>query len=590
MPMTDTQAVIRVHVANPIAGGDVTVTPTASGCTITPSTAQVLLAASVTKDLETTAYVDFTVDRPAVGSPPGSVSFTSTSVDRIPDTDIITIPSQELRYVNCVGRITATTATTVTVTVTATAIAGTPTVGLVGVTGGATLASGNAAGTYTYAQNGTANVWVFNRAALNAGVGQAQFRAILSGFQSDDDLVTIEEQGRDTVPLLARARVTATTSSTVTARVAVADPYPQGANSVTVTYQDQGSGGVSPASGGTLTPVSTLTEAAGTYIDYTITRPSFQSGTGRVTFTAAAANRTSDSDALDIPAQERDTVELLCRATAQSTSATQVVFRVAVADPVSGGSGDVSIAYTSTGTGTVSPTSPQTIVSASVTADIATTGTVDFTVPRAAYQAGTGRITFTATRTGRAAGTDSGDVPSQDGPAPSLDVRATPGTTTYTITYTVTADTFEYSTDGAAYTSVPASGFTVSRNAVGGAAKTLVFRAVRNGQTASTEIPVPAQVLGTISLSLANGTANTGASTLDLSWSVSGMPSGTTYNCGYSNGGANVGSTTGLTGTSHQFTSVTFNGSPGGGALFVDAIYSGSVIASAKRNSSVYLT
>lgn len=203
----------------------------------------------------------------------------------------------------CLAKITGTTATTVTVTVTANPASPVQQVQYVAVTGSATLSSGTAAGTWV-TPNGTNNVWVFNRAAINAGVGQAQFRAgNVSSYQNDDDFVSIEEQGRDTVPLQMRARIIASDATTATVRVAVADPYPQGAGSATIAYTETGGTGTacSPASGGTVTPAATLTEAAGTYIDYTVTRPNFATGTRRVTFTVTAASRTSDSDAVDVP-------------------------------------------------------------------------------------------------------------------------------------------------------------------------------------------------------------------------------------------------------------------------------------------------
>lgn len=169
-----------------------------------------------------------------------------------------------------------------------------------------------------------------------------------------------------------------------------------------------------------------------------------------------------------------------------------------------------------------------------------------------------------------------------DNVGPDLDVVAVPSSTNYTINYTVDASTFEYSTDGAAYTSVPASGFTVSRNAVGGAAKTLTFRAVKDGQTVSSEIEVPAQRLGTISLTLNNPLFDSGANTLDVTWSSSGMPSGTTFNVSYKQDGGDgtSGFSDGATST-HQFTGVT--GATGSGISKVDAIYDGAIIASKTR-------
>jgi len=111
--------------------------------------------------------------------------------------------------------------------------------------------------------------------------------------------------------LIVRARVTATSATTVTVRVAVADPYPQGGSSATITYQDLGSGGVAPASGGTVTPEATVTEGAGTYVDYVITRPAFAAGTARVTFSAAANGRMAAVDAVDVPAVDFNAAALL---------------------------------------------------------------------------------------------------------------------------------------------------------------------------------------------------------------------------------------------------------------------------------------
>lgn len=223
-----------------------------------------------------------------------------------PRTPVTVSDGPTLKFAEALARITNSTATQVTVTVTANPASPAQQVQYVGVTGGATLASGTAPGTWV-TPNGTNNVWVFNRAAINAGAGQAQFRAgNVTGFQNDDDLVSIEEQGRDTIALSIRARVIATTAKDVTVRVAVADPFPQGAASGTITYQNLGSGGVTPGSGGTVTPAATLTEAGGTFIDYLITRPPYSAGAGRVTFTGTAASRTSDSDAVDVPEKDRD--------------------------------------------------------------------------------------------------------------------------------------------------------------------------------------------------------------------------------------------------------------------------------------------
>lgn len=317
----------------------------------------------------------------------------------------------QLTFAEAIARITGTTATTVTVTVTANPASPPQQVQFVGVTGGATLNSGTAAGVWV-TPNGTNNVWVFNRAAINAGVGQAQFRAgNTSAFPNDDDLVSIEEQGRDTIALTSRARVTATTATTLTVRVAVADPFPQGAASGTIGYSELGLGGAtSPATGQTVTPAATLAEAAGTFVDYTVTRPAFGVGAGRITFTVTAANRTSDSDAVDVPEINRDTVYLATRARVLSVTATTVVVRVAVADPYPQGSNSVSLAYVELNTGAAtSPTSPQLLTPAATLTEAAGTY-ADFTITRPAFGAGAGRVTFTATASGRVTDSDAVDV------------------------------------------------------------------------------------------------------------------------------------------------------------------------------------
>lgn len=250
-------------------------------------------------------YVDYVVDRPPMVTGSGRITFTATAANRVAASDAVDVPAIDTTgtiYSEVFAKVTASDLTTLTVTVTATATIGTPTVHLVAINGTATLNSGAAIGATGQASG---SVWVFNRGAAQTGSGQVQFRATLAGTQTDDDFVTVPEQGQDTIPLSLRARVTSSNATTVVVRVALADPYPQGSNTGTITYSELGVSGTTPASGGTVTPAATLTEAASTYIDYTITRPAFTNGTGRVTFTGAATSRVSDSDSVDIPAQEK---------------------------------------------------------------------------------------------------------------------------------------------------------------------------------------------------------------------------------------------------------------------------------------------
>lgn len=356
--------------------------------------------------------------RAAFAAGVGQAEFRAVFAGAQSDDDFVTVPEQgrDTIYTECLAKITSVSATQVTVTVSANVASGTPTVGFVAVTGNATLASGHTAGTYTYAINGSDNVWVFNRPAVNAaGMGQAQFRAVTAGAQNDDDFVDIPEVGRDTVALLMRARVTATTPTTVTVRVSVADPYPQGAGSATILYAETGGTGAacSPAQGGTVTPAATSSEAAGTYIEYTVTRPAFGTGARRVTFIANAANRTSDSDAVDVPEVDRDTVFLAMRARITASTATTATVRVAVADPICVTDPQtVTIVYVETGgTGTAcSPASGGTVTPAATITEAGGTY-IDYTVTRPATGTGTRRVTFTATATGRTSDSDAVDIP-----------------------------------------------------------------------------------------------------------------------------------------------------------------------------------
>lgn len=124
----------------------------------------------------------------------------------------------------------------------------------------------------------------------------------------------------DTVPLVMRARVLSASATQIVVRVAVADLFPQGAASVSISYLNEGTPGVTPASPQTVTPVPTLTEAAGTYVDFTITRPAFNAAPGRVTFTATATDRLTDSDAVDVPAQAASPAWLEVSHTVSSTA------------------------------------------------------------------------------------------------------------------------------------------------------------------------------------------------------------------------------------------------------------------------------
>lgn len=431
--------------------------------------------------------------------------------------------------------------------------------------------------------------------------------------------------GKGTLSLVARARVITTTPTTIVARFAVGDPYPQGAASVSIAYQDLGSGGVSPGTPQTATPAATLTEVAGSYVDFTITRPAFGAGAGRVTFTATATNRQSAIDAVDVPEVDRDTVFLAMRARVLSTTPTTVVVRVAVADPYPQGAASVSIATQDLGVGSATtPASPQTVTPAATITEAAGTF-VDYTVTRPAFGAGAGRVTFTATAANRTSDSDAVDVPEVDRDTVYLAMRARITATTAT-TLTVRVAVADPYPQGAASVSIatqdlgvgaattpsspqtvtPAStiteaagtyiDYTVTRPAFGAGAGRVTFTATASNRTTDSDaVDVPEASILSSGLTLAIGTclATNAGSTgppfnqLEVPFTFSNMPAGTTFDVGYNNGvSGGVGYVTGLTASPATFTSVTFAGTPGKGSVTVIAQNAGVALASRIKNTT----
>jgi hypothetical protein len=200
-------------------------------------------------------------------------------------------------YLQALAQITDSGSDFVEVTVTDESGATGVDVTLLSTSGSAAYLSGPLPGTPT----SSPGVWTFTRGLINSGSGQALFAATKTGHESDTDTVTIEEQGRDTVPLQLRARVLSASTSQVVVRVAAADAYPGG--NITLAYVHQNTGGVSPGTPQTLTGGSVTSDLDTTaYVDYTIL---LGTTTGRVVFTGSAANRLTDSDAVDVPPADR---------------------------------------------------------------------------------------------------------------------------------------------------------------------------------------------------------------------------------------------------------------------------------------------
>lgn len=325
------RVVVRVRVADPYPQGTDTVTLsyTYPGCPAV--TAPGVLTLTPTASLSSSPTKDFTIYRPAFQAGTGQFVVTATAANRLDAVDSVTVPSveQDTQYVECRARIVSSTATQHVVQVDAVSISGTPQVEYVAVTGSATLVSCSVpAGATPGTKVASGTQWTFARGAALGGAGQAQFRGSLSGFQSDDDIVVLSEQGRDTVPLVVQAAQIGQSASTVTVRVKAIDPYPQGANTVTISYAAQNVAGVTPASGQTLTPTADFSTTG--YCDFVISRGIYGSDPGSVLFTATAANRVADSDPVFVPTQDAAIVGPSLSVTSTPTSSTYTIAYTAI--------------------------------------------------------------------------------------------------------------------------------------------------------------------------------------------------------------------------------------------------------------------
>jgi hypothetical protein len=425
------------------------------------------------------------------------------------------------------------------------------------------------------------------------------FRAVQAGAISDDDIVEIPEQGRDTTYLASRARVTDSTATTVTVRYAVLDKYT--ALSTSLTYLTDGIATITPGTPQTVTAAIGDTyavpdETAGSYVDYTIGRPAFGAGTGRVTYTATASGRVSDSDAVDVPAQERDTISLLSRARIFSQTSTQMVIRYAVASPVALSPNTATITYVQeglTGPPAISPASPQTVTPETNTVITEAVGSyVDFTVPRPAATATPGRITFQSTATGRTASTDAVDVPAQDIIGPSLKVITTPGASSFSLQVTFTG-TPAYALDSVTQS---VTGWTspetvvITRGDIGANTKVAAFSVTKDGSTISESVNIPPKDITSASMIIGTQFADDPTDTYEFDWTASGFPAGVTYDLSYrtvtTGGVIEEGYLTGLTLTNQDVVSGSNIGINPTYQMTVSAVLSNAVLMSRSRTGT----
>lgn len=269
-------------------------------------------------------------------------------------------------------------------------------------------------------------------------------------------------------------------------------------------------------------------------------------------------------------------VFLSLKAVQTSTSSTQEVVRVTVTDFLPRTTASLVITPSAVGC-TVSPNT--------ASAALVSGGFVDYTITRPAAGSGPGRVVFTATDTtgGRLTNFDVVDVTPGDVIVPTIDVAITTSATTYSVAFTTTG-TVTSQIDAGGF-SAAVSPVVVTRNGIGGADQVLTLKSVLNGQTETNSITVPAQVLGTVSLTGVNPTKVDGTH-YTVDWSTSGMPTGTTFNITGKVDGINaVQLSNGNAIGSNPVTITLSTGSLGAGPtglVTVDAIYAGKVIATAK--------
>jgi len=294
-------------------------------------------------------------------------------------------------------------------------------------------------------------------------------------------------------------------------------------------------------------------------------------------------------DSVVVPELGSGTVTPDLTVTPSGPTATQQTFTVTFSNPAPGGSPAPTGTYTLIGTTASGGTIP------AGTYSIASGGTV--TVDRPAFATTTqASVTFTAVISGggqeQIQRTIMNQVKTTFGP--SLTATWTPNATTPqnngTIVWTCSV-TPTVTKDGASV-SLVASPWAITLDS---APHTYSFQAVADGQTSTVNVLVPAAGAMGSKVFTSGGATLAGPSggpytTLTVYWTATGFPTGTTIDVSYNNGGANCGTSTGLTlsAGSVTFSSVTFNGTPGGGSVTVTAQFNGATLATFTKNVKTY--
>lgn len=329
----------------------------------------------------------FTVNRPTSGI--GSVTFvvSSSDADTLSDYDTVFIQADSDLNVNQFLNLN--------LTVTASSA------DWVGVSGSVLNPDGYPVGYGVVTSNNVGSivrngVSQFTIPRPSSGEGSVVFIVSSSNAQVASDTDTLYVSKDPSPYLTVRTTVTATSTTQLTAVIEVFD-----SNNATGTL-----------SGITLTPnnvaltglsvsqVGGVTQTAGkNSYTYTITRPNYGQGTGRVTFTATKSGFTQDSDSVEVPERVENLANLGLTLTVTSLNSGSMVVSASAIDPL----------------GLVTPTLSSSIHPAG---RFTVTGTNPYTLTRPVYGAGAGQFRVFATAAGRVIDSDSVEVPERvDGAA-----------------------------------------------------------------------------------------------------------------------------------------------------------------------------
>ena len=239
--------------------------------------------------------------------------------------------------------------------------------------------------------------WTIGRPT--SGEGSVTFTVTSSdaGVISDTDTLYVS---KDPAPYLTvQAKATNVTENSVTASVDIYDSNNQTTNLTGITLLATSQS----LSQFTASQIGGVTQTAGKdSYTFHISRPAYQQGTGRVSFTATKTGYTQDSDALDVPERVDALAKLRTIITPVNTDSSSITVSVAVLDALPLTGQYINLSYNSIGIPNITPTGSA-ILSASEARQ--------YVITRPNFGSGTGRVNFTATASLRVNDTDSVDVP-----------------------------------------------------------------------------------------------------------------------------------------------------------------------------------